>query len=47
MVFIFPFVNVVNPVDLFVYVESSLQPFDEFSMITVYKAFYVLLYLIC
>ena len=47
VVFVFSLVDVVYHIDWFVYVEPSLQPWNEFSLIMVYDPIYVLLDLVC
>ena len=47
MVLTLPFVNVVYHIDLFVYIEKSLHPWDKSYLIMVYEPFNVLLDLVC
>ena len=47
VVSVFPFINVVDHIDWFVYVESSLWPWNESNLIMVYDPFSVLLDLVC
>ena len=47
MVFIFQFVNMVYPTDLFAYIEESLHPLYKPNLIVVYELFDVLLNSVC
>ena len=47
MVFIFQCANIVYHIDLFVYIEESLHPWNKPNLIMVYELFDVLLNSIC
>ena len=47
LIFVFPFVNVVYHIYCFEYVEASLCPWNESSLLMVYDCFNVLLDLVC
>ena len=47
VVFVFSFVDRVYHIDWLVYVEPSLQPWNESNLIMVYDSFYVLLDSVC
>ena len=47
MIFIFQFVNTVYHIDLFAYIEESLQTWNKSNLIMVYEFFDVLLNSVC
>lgn len=47
MIFIFEFVNMVSHIDLFEYIQVSLDPWAKANLITMYEPFNVLLDFVC
>ena len=47
MVFIFQSINMAYHIDLFVYIEESLHPWNKYNLIMVYELFDVLLNSVC
>ena len=45
--FIFQFLNMVNHIDLFAYIEESLHPWNKPNLIMLYELFDVLLNSVC